>query len=403
MGHETQAGVHAPIEGEQESLVSALEGLVSNTAQHSSSDKLGSSAHNGPYTPAPTSKNEHKSWWSKLASVEGLAQSRLDDLFAEHHLGNWIAIRGTNEKIFESMPIAVRLGMHLLFFGSKATSLLRYNSVEDVLESMSARQGRIYDDASDPEAVLQHVKNFIETYSINLSELAEPDPTKYRTMNDFFYRKLKSDARPIADADNSRIVSSAADCRITVFDNVESATKVWIKGKKFSLAHLVGDANLADRCFPPGSALAIFRLAPADYHRYHHPVGPATVGPIRHEKGEYYTVNPQAVNQNFDVFTANRRDVLLLDWKPSGAQSYTVAFVAIGALLVGSIGWSAATQGSAVTRGEEAGWFAYGGSTIVAVFPPEAKVKFDQDLIHNSQNALETMVRVGDRIGISEA
>lgn len=54
-------------------------------------------------------------------------------------------------------------------------------------------------------------------------------------------------------------------------------------------------------------------------------------------------------------------------------------------------------------RGDESGYFAYGGSTTILVFPPEAKVQWDQDLLENSKNRLETMVRVGDRIGVSNA
>lgn len=136
---------------------------------------------------------------------------------------------------------------------------------------------------------------------------------------------------------------------------------------------------------------------------------------------------PQAVNTDFDVFTCNRRDVLLLDWAPSGQEErHTVAFVAIGAMLVGSIGWVHANQGSSAKRGDELGYFAYGGelreepalcfmhlptdeclmktgSTVVAVFPPSAKVEWDKDLLDNSLAGLETIVRVGDRIGMSKA
>lgn len=95
----------------------------------------------------------------------------------------------------------------------------------------------------------------------------------------------------------------------------------------------------------------------------------------------------------------------MLNWSPKGdaALAVPVAFVAIGAMLVGSIGWSNANQGASANRGDELGWFAYGGSTVVCVFPPEAKVQWDKDLLDNSLAGLETMVRVGDRIGISNA
>jgi phosphatidylserine decarboxylase len=79
-------------------------------------------------------------------------------------------------------------------------------------------------------------------------------------------------------------------------------------------------------------------------------------------------VNPQAVNEpGFDVFTANRRAVLTITHTRSGLP---VALVAIGAMLVGSVEWTAGKEkGRAVARGEELGFFAYGGSTVIAVFP----------------------------------
>ncbi len=201
--------------------------------------------------------------------LPGNLESTMDKLFASHHMGNYVAIRGqTDQKIFESMPIYVRVGMHLLFYKSKEQSFLRYKSAEDLLKTVSIRQGKVYDDESNPQAVLEHIQSFIKTYSINLDELLQPDPSQYPNFNSFFYRKLKPGARPIAEPENASVVSSCADCRLTVFSDVAEATKFWIKGDGFTLNRLVGDTNLADRCFPPGSSIAIFRLAPADYHRF---------------------------------------------------------------------------------------------------------------------------------------
>lgn len=65
-------------------------------------------------------------------------------------------------------------------------------------------------------------------------------------------------------------------------------------------------------------------------------------------------VNPQAVNEpGFDVLTANVRDVLYLKHKPTGKE---VAFVAVGALLVGSIRWTGGGEkGKLLKRGDELG------------------------------------------------
>ncbi|KAN0065365.1 hypothetical protein ACQY0O_001201 [Thecaphora frezii] len=393
---------HAPLADEHEVLAAALERLVGETSSLPA-EILQFNAEHSAITPGIASKKQHANWWKRFFPDE--FQQRLEELFADHGMGNYVAIRGQKDtKIFESMPIYVRIGMHLLFYKSREASFLRYESVEDLLKTLSVRQGQIYDDGSDPQAVLAHILGFIRTYEIDLTELLEPDPASYPTFNSFFFRKLRPGARPISEPENPAIISSCADCRLTVFDNIEASTTYWIKGKQFTLNRLLSDTNLADRCFPPGSSLAIFRLAPADYHRYHHPVGPVVCGPTRHCQGEYYTVNPQAVNADFDVFTCNRRDVLLLDWKPEPQKpSHTVAFVAIGAVLVGSIGWVNANHGSRAGRGDELGYFAYGGSTVVAVFPPSAKVQWDRDLLDNSIDGLETIVRVGDRIGIATA
>ncbi len=68
----------------------------------------------------------------------------------------------------------------------------------------------------------------------------------------------------------------------------------------------------------------------------------------------------------FDVLSVNKRSVLYMT-HPSGRP---VAFVAIGAMLVGSIVWTGGAQkGTMVKRGQELGYFAYGGSTVVVLFP----------------------------------
>ena len=140
--------------------------------------------------------------------------------------------------------------------------------------------------------------------------------------------------------------------------------RIRVKDKKFTLSELLGSAELAQR-FGTNPSLSIFRLAPQDYHRFHSPVN-ATIESIKSLPGEYYTVNPQAVNQALDVFTANRRDVCILNAVLSNttpAKTVPVAFVAIGALLVGSVGWSFKV-GDAVNRGDDLGESRHASSVI---------------------------------------
>jgi len=68
--------------------------------------------------------------------------------------------------------------------------------------------------------------------------------------------------------------------------------------------------------------------------------------------------------------------------------------------LVGSIALTGAKDvGNKFKKGDELGFFAYGGSTCILLFKKGA-VQFDSDLLEHSQNGLETLVRTGDHIGV---
>ncbi|KAK0189157.1 hypothetical protein F5146DRAFT_1205431 [Armillaria mellea] len=291
----------------------------------------------------------------------------LEKLAAEYHIGNYVVIRATGERVFESMPIYARIGMHLLFYGKGQILLLGTETVANFLKRLSIKQGKIYD---SPQSVAS-IPSFIKTYSLSLKELLEPDIKKYGCFNDFFSRKLKPDARPVQNAQDPLGICSAADCRLVVYQTFDLAREFWVKGRNFTVPELLNVPPTSDTAITfDGSSMAPVNIP-----------------------GQYYTVNPQAVNQpSFDVFTAN----------PTGKK---VAFIAIGALLVGSVIWTYGGDADdkksvAVKRGEELGCFKYGGSTIVALFE-RGLLEFDADLIKNSEETLETLVKVGDSVGTS--
>lgn len=97
-----------------------------------------------------------------------------------------------------------------------------------------------------------------------MSQVLEP-LDHFKTFNEFFYRKLKPGARPCEYPEDPTVVVSPADCRMMAFQTIEQATKIWIKGMDFTVAKLLDDPAYA-QCFDGGS-LAVFRLAPQDYHR----------------------------------------------------------------------------------------------------------------------------------------
>lgn len=87
----------------------------------------------------------------------------------------------------------------------------------------------------------------------------------------------------------------------------------------------------------------------------------------------------------------NKRSVLQLH---TNLSQKPVLFIAVGALLVGSIVFTA-QEGQKVVKGEELGYFAYGGSTVIVLFPEEMGLEFDEDIARNSKSGFETLMRVG--------
>jgi phosphatidylserine decarboxylase len=249
-----------------------------------------------------------------------------------------------------------------------------------MLRSLSIKQGKKYD---DPASASQ-IEGFIQFHRLDMSEVRLP-MEKFKTFNEFFYRELKPGARPCSAQNNPKIVVSPADCRTVVFDRIEDARKIWIKGREFSLERLLGTAYPEDAKRYKNGALGIFRLAPQDYHRFHIPVD-GVLGDPKIIAGEYYTVNPMAIRSTLDVYGENVRVLVPIDSVAHGR----VMVVCVGAMMVGS---TVITRkaGEKVSRAEELGYFKFGGSTIVLLFEP-GMINFDSDLIKNSKSALETLV-----------
>lgn len=299
--------------------------------------------------------------------------------------------RSTGLVLEEKMSVTVRLGIRLLYKGlDKAKS----KRVRALLRKLSLKQGIKFD---HPQ-LTRDIASFIQFHKLDLSECLIDDYTKFTSFNDFFYRKLKPGVRPIEAPDDDRFVVSPADCRTTTFATVNDATNLWIKGRNFSVAKLFNgnfnnmektDLYKAEKC-----SVGIFRLAPQDYHRFHSPVT-GTIGPIKYIEGEYYTVNPMAIRSDLDVYGENVRVIVPIETKEFG----TVIFVGIGAMMVGSTILTV-KEGDHVKRGDEVGYFKFGGSTVLLLFQKD-KFSFDSDLLSNSKQCVETLVRVGQSIGHS--
>ncbi|KAJ3015558.1 hypothetical protein HKX48_004553 [Thoreauomyces humboldtii] len=307
-----------------------------------------------------------------------------DQQTAEKYFNFKVYNRKTGVVEAEAIPRATKLGMEFLFEDLRSVDSSKF--IKHMLVKETIRMGTAY---NSPKSAA-HIPGFVKEFNLPLDVLAEPDLTKYPTFNSFFSRKLRADARPIASPESLDIVSSIADCRLSVFPTIALAKQYWIKGQNFTLENLLQDRALAERF--DGGSLGIFRLAPQDYHRWHVPAS-GTIKPIKHIDGCYYTVNPKAIKENLDVYTENARHVSTL----SSTHLGEVGIVAVGAMLVGSINLTV-QPGATVARGQEMGYFEFGGSTCILLFE-KGKMKWDDDLVERSQNGMETLVEVGEKIG----
>jgi phosphatidylserine decarboxylase len=220
----------------------------------------------------------------------------------------------------------------------------------------------------------------IEELAIDVSEFALPKES-YRSFNEFFTRKLKPDARPFST--DPEILVSPADGRVLVFPTLDEDTFAPVKGHTFGIRRMLPDH--ADR-FTNG-ALAIVRLCPADYHRYHFPCA-GNIAEYRNIAGALHSVNPIALASGPDVFGDNKRSYTLIETEQAG----TLCYMEIGAFGVGGI--VNTRRSGPVEKMDEKGYFKFGGSTVILIFEP-GRIRFSEDLVTNSCAGRETLVKVG--------
>lgn len=212
------------------------------------------------------------------------------------------------------------------------------------------------------------------------------ESTSYDSYNAFFTRKIRDGLRPF-DPDPSHLVSPC-DAKLTVFPISENGI-LSVKQTAYTAESLLRNKKLASRYY--GGQALIFRLTVDDYHHYFYP-DDGRKSKDRIIPGVLHTVNPVA-GCVYPIYKENSRQYCLL--KTSGFG--TILMMEVGALMVGKIRNHHA-EARKVTRGMEKGFFEFGGSTVILFLMPGAAA-LDEDLLTNSRDGVETIVRAGERIG----
>jgi len=233
-------------------------------------------------------------------------------------------------------------------------------------------------------ASAKKIAPFIQAYGIDASEFVE---TEFATFNDFFIRKLKAEKRPIEKA--AEIVVMPADGRYLVYPKFDQFS---VKGRQFSINAFLQNISLANR-FADGS-MVIIRLCPVDYHRFHFPCD-GTPSKASLINGPLYSVSPIALKKNVTILSENKRMITEIETEKFGS----ILYVEIGATSVGSIQQTYVPD-FPMHKGDEKGYFEFGGSCIVLLFEKN-RIVFDEDLVKNTENGFETLGRLGQSLGRS--
>ncbi len=246
---------------------------------------------------------------------------------------------------------------------------------------LSEYYGRLMDKPNS----ISKIPSFVKDLQINMEE-SEKSLEDFISFNDFFYRKLKPNARSIEEG-----LVSPGDGKMLAFENIKDLAKFFVKGQDFTLEAFLADKKLAKAY--ANASLLILRLAPNDYHRYHFPYS-GTPSPIQKIDGSYLSVSPYALATHFtEVFCGNKREYCRMQTKNKG----DILIVPVGATMVGSI-IETYTPNHAVKKGAEMGYFAFGGSSVVLLVDRE-KFTIAPDIIANTKNKMETFVQMGEKIG----
>ncbi len=228
---------------------------------------------------------------------------------------------------------------------------------------------------------IKRIDKFIKENNININDYVDKN---YKSYNDFFIRKIKDSKRPILA--NKNVLISPCDSKLTVY-KINKDLTLKIKDSYYSIDTLIDKKILNE--YKDGYA-CVFRLSTDDYHRYCY-IDNGTKSENHYIDGVFHTVQPISLKY-YNFYKTNSREWTILNTNNFGE----VIDIEIGALGIGRI--TNHHSEYSFKKGEEKGYFEFGGSTIVLLFKKDT-IELDEDIINNSNENIETIVKYGERIG----
>ncbi|MCC6276595.1 MAG: phosphatidylserine decarboxylase [Oligoflexia bacterium] len=272
-----------------------------------------------------------------------------------------------------------------LVYGGDIIAWLYQNPIGQGLSSVLTRKwiSQVYGAVQSRRSSAKKIPDFISKFQIPM-DLYESGP--FQSFNDFFIRKFRSGARSFAS--DPKQMGAFAEGRYAAFEALNDQVTFPVKGEFIRPMDFLKGVKDWSR-FENGPGF-VARLCPVDYHRFHFPDD----GNLVFEKrihGPFHSVNPMALTFKPSILSTNERHVSILETKNFGL----LAYIEVGALCVGKIVQT--HSGPSFKKGDEKGYFLFGASTVVVLGEPQ-KWKPAADLIKNTRDGIETLVRLGEPI-----
>lgn len=223
---------------------------------------------------------------------------------------------------------------------------------------------------------LKKINDFKHEFEINDNDFIEDE---FKSLNDYFIRRFKPTVRPFSK--NESDFSSLAEGYYLVSPDASLP----IKGITSTASELIQ----SDPEFKIKQSIVV-RLSPKEYHRFHFPFS-GVLKSVKKIKGKLYSINPVTLKYDSQLFIRNKRTVLQLEFD-NQASAYIVL---IGATYIGSIQITHQV-GQRFNKGDQCGYFEFGGSTAVILLNTE--LKFNKKILNYSQQGIETFVKLGETI-----
>lgn len=228
----------------------------------------------------------------------------------------------------------------------------------------------------DTPASAAGIESFASLPNYSVDDYFE-GPSGWLTFNQFFAREMRPGKRPIAAPRDDKVIVSPADAVFMGHWPITEDSNITLKGVNWAVADLLDSSPYKD-AFKGGIYMHSF-LYIDDYHRYHVPVG-GTVKEIRNISGRVYLDVRRNPDGSLDVVDGDtyqfnqERGLIVIDSPEVGL----VAVLPIGMAYVSSVNLTPEV-GAELQKGDEFGFFLFGGSDIVIVFQDNGVV-LDADI-----------------------